>query len=160
MIELTDKQLEILTKLSELEEAVGKIYEVYAELFPDYRQFWLGLSDEEKQHSRWVHSLRSDTIHGFTKFNVDRFNIFAINTFISYLNDELGKAVRRERSLINALSITKYIEESLIEHKYFEILVDDSPKMKQVLTSLGLATQNHAEKVREALSNYMKTSHP
>lgn len=159
MIEITDRQLRILDKLSELEETIGKIYEVYAELFPDYRQFWLGLSDEEKQHSRWINSLRSENIHGFTTFNVDRFNVFAISTFISYLNDELGKATNRERSLVNALSISRYIEESLIEHKYFEILVDDSPKTKQILTSLGVATHNHAEKVREALRNYIKNRH-
>ena len=155
---LTEKQLDALTKLSELEESVGRLYEVYAGLFPDYKEFWLSLVGEEKQHARWIHELHSYVVQGSATFNDDRFNVVAIRAFVKYLNDELGKATMRERSLLNALSISQYIEESLIEQKYFEIVIGDSPKLKQILTSLATDTQNHIKKVREALNTYKKIS--
>ena len=152
----TEKQLTILDKLAEVEESVGRLYSAYAALFPDYGQFWSGLVEEEKQHAIWVRELRSYIVKGMAKFSENRFNIFAIQTYINYLKDELEKA--KGRVSINALSIALYIEESLIEQKYFEIVDGDSQELKQTLNNLANATQSHIQRVRCALNSYKNTA--
>jgi rubrerythrin len=152
------KELDVLVKLADLERNVGMLYEAYAELFPRYREFWLGLAVEEKQHENWVHDLQSYVVQSGAKLNANRFNVIAIQSFIKYLNDESVKAKKREISLINALSVSKYIEESLIEHKFFEVAQGDSAELKQLLSGLANATQAHNEKIREALDAYKNTT--
>ena len=150
-----EKQLIVLNTLAELEESVGRLYEAYAALFPDYRQFWSGLVDEEKQHAVWVRELRALVEKGAAKFTENRFNVFAIQAYINYLKEELEKA--KGRTLVNALSIASYIEESLMEHNYFEVIDGDSEELKQTLRNLAGATQDHIERVRAALNTYKKT---
>ena len=151
-----EKQLIVLNKLAEVEESVGRLYEAYAALFPDYRQFWSGLVDEEKQHAVWVRELCSLVEKGTAKFNENRFNIFAIQTYINYLKEELDKASGRK--LVNALSIALYVEESMMEKKYFEIINGDSEELKQTLRKLTGATQIHIARVRETLDTYRNTA--
>jgi rubrerythrin len=149
-----EKQLVILNTLAELEESVGRLYEAYAALFPDYRQFWSDLVGEEKQHGVWVRELRDLVEIGKAKFSENRFNIFAIQAYINYLKEELEKATGR--TLVNALSIASYIEESLMENKYFEIIDGDSEELRQTLRNLAGATQTHIERVRATLNTYKK----
>ena len=150
-----EKQLVVLNELAELEESIGRLYEAYATLFPDYRQFWSGLVDEEKQHAVWVREFRAFVEKGAVKFNENRFNVFAIQAYIKYLKEELEKATGR--TLVNALAIASYIEESLMEQKYFEVIDDDSEELKQTLRHLAGATQTHSEKVHQTLNAYKKT---
>ena len=154
MIQPTQKQLDILMKLTEVEQSMGRLYEVYAELFPDYKEFWLSLVTEEKQHAQWINDLHSYIVQGIASFDSARFNTVAIQTFINSMDDELGKAKNHEISLTNALSMSLRFEESLLEHKFFQIVSGDSPKFKQLLSNLAEATQKHIEKVRKTLNTY------
>jgi hypothetical protein len=103
-----------------------------------------------------VQKLQSLVIQGSATFNEGRFNPIAIQTFLNYLKNESEKVTGQQRSIINALSITLYLEESLIENKYFEIIDGDSKEIKQILNSLASATQSHISKVREVFNNYKK----
>jgi rubrerythrin len=150
----TEKQLTVLNKLAELEESVGRLYEAYAEVFPDYRQFWSALVDEERQHAVWLRELHVYVVQGSATFSENRFNTVAIQAFINYLNDEYGKVMSRERALINAISIALYIEESLIECEYYEVFAGDSPELKKILINLASATKNHILRVRDVFNNY------
>ena len=156
MIKSTEKQLTVLNKLVELEESLGRLYEVYAEVFPEYRKFWSDLADEEGQYAEWLRKLHTHVVQGSATFSENRFNEVAIQTFINYLNNEYEKVMNRERALINALSITLYIEESLMEREYFEVIDGDSNELKQTLSNLASATQSHIEQVRETFNVYKK----
>ena len=154
----TEKQLDILTKLSELEEAIGRLYEVLAETFPTYNNFWSELANEERQHSAWVNELRMLIVQGTAGFVNRNFNSIAIQTFINYLESEMNKVKRNELSTVNALSTTLYIEQSLMESKYFEIFDADSQEVKQILSDLASATQLHITNVQEVFNNYKNSS--
>jgi hypothetical protein len=150
----TERQLAVLDKMAELETSVGKLYEAYAALYPDFREFWAGMVIEEKQHAVWVLELRSRVEKGAAKFSENRFNINAIQSYISYLKDELEKA--SGRTVVNALSIAEYIEDSLIERDYFTIVEGDSDELKETLKKLADATHSHNRQVREAIRVYNK----
>lgn len=157
-MEQLEQQLAVLSKMSELEESIGRLYEAYAEVFTDYRQFWLSLANEEKQHAEWVNNFHTVIENGKVTFGENRFNSIAIQKFLDYLKEEMGKASRRERTLINALSIALYIEESLLESKYFEVISGDSRELKDTLSNLANATQRHITRVRDVFNNYKKSA--
>jgi hypothetical protein len=151
-----EKQLAALKSLSELEESVGRLYEIYAEVFPEYSQFWSELVSEEMQHANWLRQVQSKAIQGNVKFSETRFNANAIQTFLNYLRDEAEKARLKQRSLLNAFSIALQLEESLMERKYFSVVDGDSIELRQVLTDLAAGTQAHITRVRHALEKYKR----
>ena len=68
------KQEEMIQLLMQNELYISKLYEVYANRFPDKKEFWLKISEEEKYHARAL-KLLGDHIHnGKVLFNQTRFN--------------------------------------------------------------------------------------
>ena len=150
------KQLNGISELAALEESVGLLYAAYAEFFPDYQQFWSDLAVEEGNHAEWLRKLNDYVTQNPETFTKKRFNTVNIEAFNDYVNDEYGKLMDHKRFLINAFSITVYIQESLIERGYFEVFSDDCPEFKQTLQDLFTAHQNQLTQVREVFDVYKR----
>ena len=155
-MDIKESQMAIINALAENEEAVSRLYEAYALKFEEHRDFWVNLAIDEKNHANWIHSLSSKIGQDSVLFNENRFNSAAINTFHDYVEREIAKARDQSMLLITALSTTLYIEEALIERKYFEVLEGDSIELKNVLISLAQETQCHLDRVRKLWSNQKK----
>ena len=147
-----ESQMYIVELLVNNEVNVGKLYRAYAEQFPDYCSFWAGLASEEAEHASWIRKLASKVAEGAVIINDRRFSASAIKTFSGYLERELIKVNESGISLISALSTALYIEESIIEQKYFELFDGDSIEFKKTLIDLANATKNHLSRVKEALN--------
>ena len=145
---LNEKQGDVLNKMAANEEMIGRLYQAYARQFPQYKGLWSDLANEEAKHASSVRELTYRTEDGSLVFNTDRFNAAAIQTFSTYLAGETASAQKQETPLINAINITLYIEESLIENKYFEVFKSDAAELKRLLENLGSDTKNHADRVR------------
>ena len=145
-------QMYIVELLINNEVNVGKLYRAYAEQFLDYCSFWSGLASEEAEHASWIRKLASKVAGGAVIINDRRFNASAIKTFSDYLERELIKVNKSGISLISALSTALYIEESIIEQKYFELFDGDSIEFKKTLIDLANATKDHRSRVKEALN--------
>jgi hypothetical protein len=55
-----------------------------------------------------------------------------------------------------ALSISLYIEESMIEHKYFEVLDSDPQELKATFNKLKNETDKHLRTIKEVWLRYKK----
>ena len=141
----------IIEMMSMNEEGIRKLYEAYAEKFPDYRDFWSGLAKEEAEHALWISRLASRGKEGSILINEKRFNTAAIRTFSSYIDREITNAKSLPMSVVSALSVALYIEESIIEHNYFEVFEGDSVEFKKTLSDLASATKKHHDRIKEAL---------
>ena len=142
----------VIELLIEHEKVIGKLYSIYADKFPAFREFWERLSKEEAQHAEWLGRLSARIRDGSGHFNRDRFSIQAIQHSIQYAEKTVNQAWEAEIGLINALSASLYIEESMLEKKYFEVFEGDSAEIRQVLLMLAEATGEHYRKVRKAWS--------
>jgi hypothetical protein len=87
----------------------------------------------------------------------DRFNATAIQAFTNYLDRELSRLNEQKIPLIEALSITLYIEQSLIESKFFEVFKTDSAELQGTLTKLRDETLAHRNRAKETLEKYKRT---
>ena len=137
--------------LAQNEERLSRLYGVYAEKFPKYRDLWNGLAEEETEHAAWIRKLASWVKEGGIDINAERFNISAIRTFSNYIDKELTNAKTSNVSSINALVIASYIEDSIIEHNYFEVFEGDSLELRNTLNDLANETNKHRNIVKGAL---------
>lgn len=145
-IKATDRLLEAL-KVHEKE--IGRLYEVYADMFPEYRSFWLGLSGQEAEHADWIEKLQAKIEDGSEVMVVERFPMAAIEHSIGYVKELVSQAQQAGVELIDALSEALHLEEALSESKYFEVLAGDSAETKHTLTSLADSSREHYHKVRK-----------
>jgi rubrerythrin len=151
---LKENQINVIEMLARNEEALSRLYRAYADKFPDYKDFWSDLADEEIEHSNWLRGLCPKIQEDSIYFNEGRFKPEAIQTFLNYLERELAKAREQEMLLINALSTALYIEEALIERKYFEVIEGDSVGLKHVLLDSAAAEESHVDRVRKVWSKH------
>ncbi len=147
------QQNEAIEYLARNEEAIARLYQAYADKFPDHQQFWLSLATDENNHAAQIRELLSQTN---VRLKPDRFNIVTIQNQIKHVEDEIKKISRPEIKLIYALSFALNLELSLLEQKYFDVFDTDSIELKKVLSGLAEETKRHISIVREMWSKYQK----
>lgn len=149
---MTEENNEIVNKLVQHEESIGKLYEIYARIFPQLYEFWTLLSREENQHATWIRTLGLQSREESKLFtNERRFNTTAIDTSLDYLRRESEKANKQSITVVEALNVAFYIEQSLLERRWFEIFETDSVELKHLLTKLDNETKKHRAKLKETL---------
>jgi len=151
-MELKNYQNDVIEGLIDNEEALSKLYKVYSEKFPDNKEFWLSLSQDETVHANWIRNLRDRTKKGSAFFNEDRFRLEAIKTFLGEVKKQISEAKFKKLLPINVLSAAYYLESSLIERKCLEVFEGDLVELKHLLKNLVEATKKHSEKVSEQLN--------
>jgi hypothetical protein len=87
----------------------------------------------------------------------NRFNAAAIQMFTDYLDRQLSGLDKEEVPVIEALSITLYIEQSLIESKFLDIFKADSAELQHTLARLRDETLAHRDRAKETLQRYKRT---
>jgi len=148
------KAYTIIDKLATNEESIAELYKGYADAFPDLREFWSSLAGEEVGHASCIRSLGGQIGTPSLFMDEDGFNATAIQTFTDYLDRELSRVNQEKIPLIEALSITLYIEESLIESKFFEVFKADTAELQHTLAKLRDETLAHRDRATETLEKY------
>ena len=138
-----------LDLLKDHEEALGRLYAAYALRFPSDREFWLGLSREERQHANWVQSLRSRIEDDPSSLVVDRFPATAIEHSLAYVAKLIERAEASGTTRINALSNALDLERALLEHRYFEVFSSGDLQIQRTLQLLQQSTKTHLRKVQD-----------
>ena len=148
----TDKSPGITESLAEIEKGVGSLYEAYGHQFPAHQPFWQELANEEKEHAAWLEKLAVLVTQGKATINEQRFNRIAARSFLNYLKEETAKVARQEITLLNAAVVALYLEESIIERHYYEVMAGDDPELRKTFDNLEKATRGHTERLRDFLT--------
>ncbi len=148
-MDLRGNASEVIEAMAKNEEAISRLYQAYADRLPAQKAFWSSLAADETSHANWIRGLQAKMKEGSLTVNRDRFKVQPVRGFSAYLERELTTAQEPGMSPINALSVALYVEESMIEQRFFEVLVADAPELKRVLADLATATKSHLEKVRD-----------
>ncbi|GEM_PF-431845 len=139
------------------ELALGRLYRTYAETFPQHRDLWTRLSQEEQEHADWIDALRLKVEEESSGLVVDRFPAAAIEHSIDYVNRLIDRAHHGNLTAVNALANALDLENALIENRYFEVFAGDSAQIKRTLSDLARSTHTHHEQVRRALQTARQT---
>jgi len=144
---ITQAPDKILEAMKEHELAIAGLYEVYAEKFPEHKDFWTKFVHEEIKHADCISSLQIIVDESTEDFVVERFKIGAIENSTKYVKNLADTARQSDISLINAISTAIYLEQALIEKNYFEAIESDNAQTKQILSLLARDTKNHYDKL-------------
>ena len=71
-MKMTQEAEVVVETLKEHEQALARLYEVYAEKFPEHEEFWTELAHEEVQHANWLVILRDRIEKNDEDFAVER----------------------------------------------------------------------------------------
>ena len=77
-MDLEKKQIETIELLAEHEKEISRLYKEYAQKFPEQKDFWSKIADEEIEHTSWIFKLRSKIKEGSLYFKEGRFKIEAL----------------------------------------------------------------------------------
>jgi pyrroloquinoline quinone (PQQ) biosynthesis protein C len=111
-------QTDIIELLAIHEEKISQLYKTYADKFPDYKDFWNSLSEEEKDHAKLIRELKAKIQERTVTYDRERLRISIIQRSMDYLEDQLNRAQKKEMTLINALSIALDLEKSIIDERF------------------------------------------
>jgi hypothetical protein len=144
--------LDTLIHMEEMEKAVSELYMVCADTWPADRIFWAELSDEEREHRKniaTIHPIISNKPEHFEKGRP--FNIFAIQTILTGLRNNIEKIRQHELSENNALSIARDIEQSFIEFRYSEIVKTADIEYSTLVRKIVKETAQHKIKIDQKI---------
>jgi hypothetical protein len=145
------QSLDQIEALALHEEAIGKLYQVFANRFPDYKHFWNQLADEEKGHAILVRSFRKLVEDGRASVDEGRFRIKPIEKSLKFIDVYTRNALRDEMTILNALSISHDLESGLLEKKFLDIYDTDDEELQETLNILACETKKHRELVESRL---------
>lgn len=146
---LNETQVEVIKLLAEHEKAISQLYKEYARKFPEQKNFWSKIAEEEIEHASWIFKLRSQVEKGSLYFKEGRFKTGAIKTSLEYVKSQITEAQNNKISAKNALSVARDLESGLIEKKFFEVFEPDCREIKQVLLDLAAATREHYNRIEK-----------
>lgn len=140
----------ILDLLARHEEAVGRLYAVYAKLFPTQAEFWKQFSEEEFRHASWIRQLDLLVAKGRIGFDAGRYRTKALQTSLAFVEMQAENVQDEAITQVAALSMALSLENGLIEKGFFEVFENDSPQFSELLQKLSEATKDHRERMKLA----------
>ncbi len=146
---LQDAESHELEMLAVHEEVIGELYETYAKLFPERKEFWQHLAGEERGHAAWLRSMQSRVEDGAITFNEDRFVIKAIQTSVNFIRQWITNASSQD--ILNALAVAFDIENGLIDRDFFKVYETDDDELRKIFNSLTEATRKHRNMIASVL---------
>ncbi len=143
--------LVVLKTLAKLELAVAQFYAACAKAYPEDRQLWEGLVDDEQLHAAHLERMGQILVERPADFQPKRsFNVAAVQTFIAYA----GSATQRVRSLTKPkteypqiLALAQDMERSILESKYGEIVKGTHPEYQALVGELVTDTAAHRARI-------------
>jgi len=144
------KQEEMIQLLMQNELYISKLYEVYADRFPDKKEFWIKISEEEKNHAIALKALGGHIHNGKVLFNQTRFNPQTIKFSMEYRKRLILESQASNFTYLQAVSNAYAQEQALLECKFFEVFESDDIELKRVLNYLMESTKQHVQMTRRA----------
>jgi hypothetical protein len=140
---LNSKQTRVVIQLHELEKNIGKLYALFAEKYPDQRELWMRLSQEEEGHAEALHKLYDASLEGRAVFEEGKISHEGVQLVIEHVRTVYRCAMQGKISALKALSIGYDLENSLLEKAVFQCFKVTS-EFADMLQTLRGETQKHA----------------
>jgi len=148
---MSDEDDAILDLLVAHEQAIGRLYDLYAVAFPAHRPLWARLAADERAHAERLATLRAGTLRDAWRSRGRWLRPQPIRLSIGFVEQHQAKVQAGETSAREAFAIARDLESALLE-KQFARLDDELPaEVLSVLRYLAAETEQHRALVVAAL---------
>ncbi|MBW2596691.1 MAG: hypothetical protein JRC93_12130 [Deltaproteobacteria bacterium] len=151
---LSDYQKKIIELMCKQELLLAKLYEIFADQFPEHKAFWQDLAKDELQHAEWIKKLYQAEEENLTAFSEGKFNPSAMNIYIENIEKTIRRAENKEITLKMAISYTLDFERSLIEKNVFSHFEIIDKKFAGIMTKLESETRRHLKKAEDMMARF------
>jgi hypothetical protein len=143
--------------MEQLEQEIAVLYRLFAKMFPVYKNLWTSLSEDEEKHASSINKLTILAAQDKVQFNEKMTKTYTVQAIIQDLKMKQQKAQRGEFTLINALAFSLSLEQSILEHKFYDYFISGDAGVVMMLNTIKEETENHALAVQKALAEAKKT---
>ena len=145
---------EIVKKLVDLEIAVSKLYEQFAEKVPELKKFWDQLVTDERNHAHLLLTLTSDDA---IKFNEQRFYSEDVDRYIDHVVKKTDTLCTKEITEIEALQTALGLECNIIESAFYAVFDGYSSQGEETIRKIARETLQHRNKISDLLEQRRQT---
>jgi len=138
----------IVELFEENELKISQLYALYSDKFPDQKEFWENISEEEIIHAQEISKLLSEIKDCFVE---NKFSRGVIKYVSDFVEKQIEIAKDGNLSLSDAFNSALRIEQSILEKKCFEMFIPTTVTIKEVLERLNRDTDRHARLLRAEL---------
>lgn len=154
---MAKEPLEAIELLAENEMVISRLYGVFSERFPEYRDFWEKMAEEELQHADMIRSVVQDVKEGTVRFKAQLFDETSVGMFRDYLKFSLARAGEQDIPLKDAFETALAIEHDLLERSFFDLFETDAGELMLVLEGLASSTREHHRRLVQAVENSLQS---
>jgi rubrerythrin len=147
-----NKDQTTLAKIAEgTEENIARLYQVYADKFPEFANFWSGLVMEQIDHVNTIHGLMNKVRAGLLNCNENRVDCQSLESLQNKVKQEIIRAKEGQVSASEAFFIALEIEKGVSKREYSEALDEDLEEVRNVFSYLASDTERHINWIEEHL---------
>jgi hypothetical protein len=151
-------ELGVLEKMERFEMTLGALYKLFADHFPQGRQFWMRLAVEEKAHASHLQMLAEKVKAG--ELGVDPAHL-ALGP-MEEARDELLRLIETFQDspleLTQAATISIDIENEIFDKQFYAVFNQDSEPVRRIFRILEAEAKMHAQRARDFLGGIERFS--
>lgn len=149
-----NKDQTTLAKIAEeTEENIARLYQVYADKFPQFADFWSGFVVEQVEHANTIHGLMNKVRVELLKCSEDRADCQSLANLQEKVKQEITRAEEGQVSASEAFFIALEVEKDLSRREYSEALDEDSEEVRAAFSYLASTTQKHIDWIKYHLKS-------
>lgn len=139
----------VMSMLIRHEEAVEKLYRLYAGKFPELAAFWNHLAAQEKGHAGLLHQLNVKLKEGTLRFSAERFNLETIRISAEFVEHQIDIANRETLTVLDALASAIRTEDQSIEVNAFGMFCEANvdPEICELFTRIREQEREHRQAI-------------
>lgn len=153
---LKDYQIQLLELLEQLEMEISNLYKLFAEKFPGRQELWNHLHAEEAKHALYINRLKSLAQEGKVLFDEKMTKTYTVKSVLNDIKDKYEKTRCNQYTAMNALSFSLSLEQSIIEHKFYDYFSSSDAESMRMIKTIKEETSSHEAGVKKALEEEKK----
>lgn len=134
----------VMQEMQKLELALAALYQACGERFPEEKDFWTAIAQQEEVHAQVIERLAGVISAHPDQFRVGRqFKATAVRTIMSGIANYTDQVRRGQLPKQRAVFVARDIENSLLEASYGSIVSTDNVELRQAMDLIATDTLAH-----------------
>jgi hypothetical protein len=147
---LKEYQERIIELLGQIELDMSNLYKLFADKFPRYKDLWITMSQQEIDHADRIKKLHSLVQGNKIIFDEKLTKTYTVKTVLEIIKDVYTKGKANKLTVLTALSLSRDLEDSIIEKKFYDYFVGTDIEAKILINSIKEETLEHQSKLKSA----------
>jgi len=145
---LKEYQKTIIELLGQLELEIANLYKLFSIKFPKYKDMWIKMSKMEITHANKLKELDALSKNNRVVFDEKLTKTYTVKTVIEIVKDLHARADANKLTLMEALSHSRDLEESIIEKHFYDYFAGRDPDAKIFIHDIKDETHEHQSELK------------